>query len=348
MTLLKQKSIRPAILIILLFMILSRLTWLQLRHYTIEPLGFLGPNLFGLVNLEMNEVRTWNINVILVLFFLAAHMIRCLTRYWFTALFATTVLMSRGSVLARVGWDSFDLSLSMLAVGWFACLAHYLVTASIFSRVGSWFFLILGSLLEPSFSALALLLPIFRYNIIRRSPQEKTLQQIPRGSLLRPLPLSFENWLEQRTDPFKESKQEILAFVFLSLAIFYFKDRYTVFHSQSLHENTIYAFLDLHYLGSFLLVLGSAIYGWKKRNTFLSFQKIFLVSILVWSLSSIAWHFISGRPIFFKAILLWLEPILLCLACSCIIFIIQDLKEYWSTQRWSKRASCIKNEVKNI
>lgn len=320
----ERKSMPLAISLIFLFMILSRLTWIQVRHYPIEALGFLGPNFLNLWTLPSSEVRSWNINTSIVLFFLAAHMVRFLTRYWFIALFALTVLMSRGVFLARIGWMSLDLTLSMCVVGWFACLAHHVITASHASLRISWFVMFAGTLLESSFCSVALLLPLYRWISVRYA-KGLTKSEIPRGTVLKPLEVDYVQWLRSQKKPYKESIGDLIAFAIALASAIYLHP-----HGSPSGVKNILSFLDLHYVGSFTLIVLCAIYGWKKSDNFLVFQKMFLVSLLLWLAASGIAHCVHFNMQVFESVLLWVEPVLLCLACGCAIYLLKDLLLWWN------------------
>jgi len=334
MKFLNSKTLNPIIAITFLFMILSRLTWLQLRHYPIEPLGFLSPQVLDFWQLKTTGVRTWNINTIIVLFFLAAHMIRILSRSWISALFAATVLMSRGVVLARVGWHSMDLSLSLIAVAWLTFLAHYLRTASHLSRVASWLLLFGGSVLEPSFAALALAMPLYRFALSFKSSNLNS-QNLPRASLLGTLPLTYREWLRAQTHPNRDSFLDLVVFLGILVFIIGFRSQYPVYQAAQ----TLSSFLDLHYIVSVLLILVCAIYGWKKQDHLLDFQSLFLSIFILWLIGAGVESMLGLRHFSIKAILLWLEPVVLCLGIACAVYIFQEGRRILEHRKWARRVS---------
>jgi len=326
------------IAIVFLFMILSRLTWMQLRHYPIEMLGFLGPDILNFKHLQNSEARSWNINTIIVLFFFSAHAIRFLSGSWITALFATTVLMSRGVLLARVGWCSMDLTLSMLVLAWLTCVAHHLRTASHWSRYASWPILFLGSLLEPSFCAVGLVLPIYRFWIFLRRQKEST-EAIPRGNLLRTLPVSFSEWLHSRSHPNRDSFAEIALVLGIFVWLMVIRFRFPNFQFEANPTHTIFSFLDFHYVGSFVIISACAIYSFGKKVNFLNFQSLFLLFVVLWMGSSLTWSLLGVRPFYFQAVLLWIEPMVLCLACACGVYILKESKRLHDQRKWVRRVS---------
>lgn len=339
MTFLDRKSMPPLIAIVFLFMILSRLTWMQLRHYPIEMLGFLGPDILNFKHLQIPEARSWNINTIIVLFFLSAHAVRFLSGSWLTALVATTVLMSRGVVLARVGWLSMDLTLSMLVVAWLTCLAHYLRTASNWSRYASWPILFAGSVLEPSFCVAGLLLAIYRFWITARNNTLLRGEAIPRGNVLRTLPVTFEEWLRSRANPNRDSIAELFIFLCTVVFLVYVRGEIPNYAFEANTQQTIFSFLDFHFVGSLVLIASCAIYGFRKNVSFLNFQSLFLALLLLWIVSSSVWSFLDARHFYFKAVLLWMEPMIVSLACACGIYILKEMKILFDQRNWMRRVS---------
>lgn len=331
MKIFKAKSMLRIISVIFLFMILSRLTWLQLRHYPIESLGFLGPEILDLWALQITEVRTWNVNTIIALFFLSALIIRIITHSWVIGLFSVTVLMSRGVVLSRVGWMSLDLTLSLMAAAYFTCLAHHLRTGSLLSRLGSYLCVLAGTLLEVSFFGLAFNLPL--YQIFLKIRTSAPIQSpASKEGLLKALPYSFQDWVLR----VPHAKRKILLELFLNLGViaFLFLLRWKTPNFLAFQVQ-ILSFLDLHYFGSLLLIAICALYGWKKQNrNFLIFQNLFLNAMLLWFLSSSLLSFLKFRAFIPQSVLLWLEPIVLCLGCASGVFILEELRNFFQSKRW--------------
>ena len=317
MKLFRSKSLISLVCVVLFFMIISRLTWVQVRSFSIEDRGFLSSDLLHLWSLPIQDVRSWNINVCILMFSVLAFMVRFLTNSWMTALFAVTVLLSRGALLARIGWLSWDLTMSFLVVLWFTFLAHYLRTAAVLSQLGLYLCQILACALVPSFLVLGLVLPLYRLACTWRRPKRRNLVYIPRGTLLRPLVLPMRDWLVLRDEPNRLSLWDLGVVLVSGVLVL-------VFSSWVAPLRTGFSggdFLDVHYVGSFL-VLG--VFAFVLRSY--SFLGLFLLSIFLWlSVSHV-----------FLSVLLWMEPMILSLGCVVFVELLKIGRRY--CLRWSGRS----------
>ncbi len=303
-------------------MIVSRLTWLQLRSFPIESAGLIAPDLFGLWSLKASSVRTWNLNVSIALFFSAALCMRFLTSSWKLTLFTVTVLMSRGALLTRVGWMSLDLSFSFCVLLWFSALAHHLKTASSLSLLAMWFSLLIGSLLDSSFCALGLVLAVYKWMCL--CTHKNTLRDLPpEGALLHPLRTSFASWVRQ-TASVSDLLIDLVAFAIilgLKFAIsLNFRTPGFMHHLQSFDE--LY-FLDFHYLISSIIIFICALCTLKKDHVFFEFSGLFVLATILWMLgASLLSSAFSIEH--YKAILLWIEPMVIGLSCAGAVFLLQQ------------------------
>lgn len=320
MNVFRSKSAPSLLSIILLFMILSRLTWLQLRNFSIEANGLLSPVFGNIFSLEESFLRSWNMNVIMASFFLSALWIRFLSRKWVIALFALTVLMSRGVFLSRVQWFSLDLTFSCILLFWLSSLAHFLRTASLLSQIFFYVLVFCGGLLESSFLAITFVLPFYYlFQKLYRLPNASC--KVERGGLLSSIE-SFEDWAQQQSI----RREFLLAFfiVFLNLNI-----RSFVFSGEVqkilLLSPDFESFLDVHYVLSLLLVFSSSLYAFYRKGVFWSFLILFLMAFLLWGTASIIFSK-ADLLVEIGGILMWLEPAILCLSCACAFEILGDFK----------------------
>ncbi len=326
-----QKSISPFFSTIFLFMIISRLTWMQLRIYPIEITGLSQAFFIWVPNLEASSIRSWNINAIIALFILGPLSIRFLTGSWFMALLTATIIMSRGAMLARIGWLSFDLTVSLLITAWFCCQAHYFRTASQYSLLGSWLVLAIATGIEPSICLLSLVFPLYKFVLLllRKNINlaAKNNQNYDAGNLFRTLNTNFETWLCS-THRSTERLSVGLAFfiILISLALSQKQPILSVTSHGFFHQPDI-LILDLHYRISILCIVLCAILSLRKQNHFYKFQLIFIGASCLWWVGAWCLHLYgigtgSGLPI-----LLWLEPMVLCFGSTSGLMLIGEIKD---------------------
>lgn len=188
---------------ILLFMIISRIAWMQLRQYNIEisttelvtahihkdnghytnctnfdlKKPALDPRLYGywysyglsvqnyvfcqLLNYSASDLKQWQIGTLLVTIVSAVWLTRFLTSSWLVSLLVGATLLSRGSLLARLGDISSSHYVTLFIMVWLTCSAHFLRTGSLITYTVASFALIISSLFDSICQVLFLAIPIF-------------------------------------------------------------------------------------------------------------------------------------------------------------------------------------------
>lgn len=326
MKLFKKSSLTQGVALIFLFMILCRLTWMQLRADPIHNSGILNTHLLNFWELKNEVLRSWNFDVLVTLFCSMACMMRLITRSWIITLFSLTVLMSRGSLLVRLGWASFDLTFSMLLVVWFTFLAHYLRTASRLSLYAMQLCLFFGSLLEFSFCLLGLTLPLYRLAISRYFVLSEAS---PRGGVLTTLKVPYGFWWLSQKFPVRNAETRVdllsFSFIFIFSGILHLKSQL-----PQMYLMPVPRFIDLHYLASLLAIVilslrKKSLGVWLKKDEILLFhQKFFLVSMMLVSVGFMLIHF--NKPVLYYGLALWAEPLVICLGCGSFFYIVLELK----------------------
>lgn len=312
-------------------MIISRLTWMQLRHYPIEITGLTQAFFTWFPSLDISTIRSWNINAIIALFILGPLSIRFLTGSWFMSLLATTIIMSRGAILARIGWLSYDLTISLLIGAWFCCQAHYYRTASQYSLISSWLVLGIATAIEPSICLLSLVIPLYKIALLalhkKTNLAEKTGGNPTAGSLFRTLDTDFSNWL-YTTDRCTEKLSVGLA-VFITLLGLALSQKQSI--ASSAIQNTFHQpdilILDLHYKVSAICIVLCAFLSLIKQNYFYKFQLIFIGSVCLWWGGSWWLHFYHIGSGSGRSISLWLEPMILCFGSTSALLLAGELRD---------------------
>ncbi len=94
--------------------------------------------------------------VFLISIFFATCFVRLLTRSWILAMATTTVLLSRGHLIANIGEISYDGVLMMLVTAWMAVLVHYFRSGARATLVFLSLIVIVGSMFDLVFVILPL------------------------------------------------------------------------------------------------------------------------------------------------------------------------------------------------
>lgn len=308
------KNFKVATVVIFLFMILSRMTWMQIRQDTLKRGGFLSPDLPWSSFLGSEIWISWNVAMVFVTLFFVLLIVRFLTSSWPIALFSGTVLMSRGAIMARVTWYSLDLTMSLIASAWFCCLAHHMRTASPTSLFLSWLSLLLGAALDPAFIFLGLLLPLFTFLV--KFLRQQRLGTYLSGSVFRTLGVSYASWLKSSATGKRYAWMACLGIVAL-MGLWSVTEFPAISDwGQARFYGTEITILDLHYLLSASVILVSSILAFVRDDNFLHFQTLFVGAVLLWVAGSILLHKGPWLPQAPLAILMWVEPLVLGLAAA--------------------------------
>ncbi len=187
------------------------------------------------------------------------------------------------------------------------------------------------------------MLPLYRLYWGRFPPSGTGQEPIrDEGGLFRSLPISFHHWVRQRKWLKSSLWVDFLAFgivlsmTFLIGSTFGFPTQ--IFELQ--YDGAL--FIDLHFVGSFLMLSLCAVYAAKKLENFLTFYVLFVTASVLWVCSASLLYGLGLRPNLCRAVLLWLEPMVICLGCAGAVFIFQELKTVsWRRKRSRDRAAHI-------
>ncbi|MBP6217082.1 MAG: hypothetical protein KA436_00685 [Oligoflexales bacterium] len=143
------------------------------------------------------EFLKWNLRAMIVLIFFCCLITRMLTGSWLISLLVAVMLLSRGSVLNKIGEASFHLPVSLSLTAFFTFCIYFFRT---FSQTSFWAYslcLLLLIFLKPQLYALGLMIPIcslLSSYVYRFSPLEQGSSL--RLSFLRPL--CFSSFLSSK------------------------------------------------------------------------------------------------------------------------------------------------------
>ena len=129
---------------------------------------------------------------------------RFMTGSWLMSLLVGVILMSRGRLITGIGHLSIEQLLMPICVFWLVSMVHFVKTASwsiFFIHLFFSGFLIMN---EPAFVVVPFITAIFwgLGNTNRKAGESAGLTDGP-GNFLRPLDISFKDWLSQRAHRFK-------------------------------------------------------------------------------------------------------------------------------------------------
>ena len=232
------QKLRIACIFILVTMVLSRLTWLQIRimhesphsgSYLASTLtqvscenfsrydhqkNILDQNIIGapfsailtrwatchqMIKPQANTVHVNRWFLILTVLILVL-MTRAVTSSWMASLLVGAVILSRGAFLARIALPTPHLLMSFLSTVWFGSTIHFFRTASFTSLWVGFVAVLLGTSLDSSFAFLGFAFPLFLLIIRRqkRGYRRVSFTDQANGHLLRPLSVPFLVWVQQQ------------------------------------------------------------------------------------------------------------------------------------------------------
>lgn len=140
----------------------------------------------------------WHIKLMLMTVFVCTLLARVLTSSWLIALLVATVLMSRGALLAQIGWLSMDMLISFFLCLYMLCTVIFLRTCStsVF-RLGFLVFLAMVAL-EPFLFVAALTLPLYLFFVSPKSPIQAVVNE---PNLLKTLTIPWATWAFAQPEP---------------------------------------------------------------------------------------------------------------------------------------------------
>lgn len=168
-------GIKIGLYCLMLFMLLSRLVWIQIRQYDQPSQQQLVEILASDSNHLTKEVTSFffkhhvfvNQIALLATVFSSAFMIRFISGSWLFALFSSNILLSRGSLITQIGFYETDLLIQMLLMFWLTGVAHFLRSGSFHIFCFSLLSLVLGFCLDEL--VIFMMLPMFLLLMLLKS-----------------------------------------------------------------------------------------------------------------------------------------------------------------------------------